>query len=221
MRSFKFPLQFIFLLWGIIFVTLLFLCPKRIYAEETSPLSDTTYGVTSVLMTILTTRGNVVSTPAEQSGTSYILPHPQTEPQIVQKTSDPKETWISQDIVDICEKIGPKNNLSPELLEAVIESESSGQQYAANGNCVGLMQVNKNLHAKRMQSLGYTDIWNKEANIATGANLLSELCNKYGSVGRGLMAYNGTPKAGSRSSLTPYASKILKRKEELERVHRK
>lgn len=137
------------------------------------------------------------------------------------KTDDPRETWLDQETIDICNRVGNAYNIAPELLEAIIESESSGQQYVYNGNCVGLMQVNKSLHAKRMRSLGYDDIWDKEANVATGASLLLDLCEKYGDVGYGLMAYNGTSNVSQRTTLTPYAQKILNRSMELERIHNK
>lgn len=153
-----------------------------------------------------------VAEPVEAVATPEPEPTPITRPE--------NDTWIGEDEIRICEKIGARYGLSPELLEAIIETESSGKQYARNGECIGLMQVNVRLHSRRMRRLGYNDLYGKEANIATGTDLLAELIEKNG-VGRGLMAYNGVPDARTRTSVTAYAGKILMRQEELERLHGK
>lgn len=137
------------------------------------------------------------------------------------ETPDPNDTWIGQDEILICEDAGAIFHVSPEILEAIIESESSGQQYARNGSCVGLMQIDYRYHTGRMQRMGFNDLYDKRANIYTGASLLVELCEKYGDIGTALMAYNGTEGVTSRTSLTEYAERILNRSAELERIHGK
>lgn len=143
-----------------------------------------------------------------------------TEPQIEElSTPDPNDTWIPEDEQQYCRQAGEAFGISPELLMAIIESESSGQQYARNGNCIGLMQVDQRYHTGRMQRLGFSNLWDKQANIYTGASLLAELMEKYGDTGYALMAYNGTSNVSSRTSLTRYASKILDRSDELQSIH--
>ena len=142
-----------------------------------------------------------------------------TEPQIEEpSTPDPNDTWIPEDEQEYCRQAGETFGISPELLMAIIESESSGQQYAQNGNCIGLMQVDQRYHTGRMQRLGFSNLWDKQANIYTGASLLADLMEKYGDTGYALMAYNGTSNVQSRTSLTRYASKILDRSDELQSI---
>lgn len=139
----------------------------------------------------------------------------------ISSSAKPNDTYIPASQQIICEKVGEKYSICPELLEAMIERESSGQPNASNGPCIGLMQVNKKYHTKRMQELGYQNLWDEQANIETGASLLADLCEKYEDVGVALMAYNGTKHPEERTELTKYAQGILDRSEELERIHGK
>lgn len=143
-----------------------------------------------------------------------------SEPQIEEPSiPDPDDTWIPADEQEYCREAGEAFGISPELLMAIVETESSGKQYAQNGNCIGLMQVDQRYHTGRMQNLGFSNLWDKRANIYTGASLLAELMEKYGDTGYALMAYNGTSNVTCRTSLTRYASKILTRADELQRIH--
>lgn len=136
-------------------------------------------------------------------------------------TDSTEDTKIGRDEVLICEDAGKIFHVSPELLEAIIERESNGEQYAANGPCIGLMQIDKRYHTGRMYEMGFQDLYDKRANIYTGASLIAELCEEYEDIGVSLMAYNGVKGATERTTLTPYAEKILNRSEELERIHGK
>ena len=62
---------------------------------------------------------------------------------------DQKEEWIEY-IGSICEE----KQISPELVEAVIERESNWNPDAQNGECIGLMQVDQVIHWKRAQDMG-------------------------------------------------------------------
>ena len=120
------------------------------------------------------------------------------------------DTFISKECVSYCEEIGGQYGICPELLEAIMESESSGDQWARNGNCKGLMQINM--------------IYDKRGNILLAADYLSELFLEYNDVGTVLMLYNGSRNAverGKRADYTEYALKIMKRSEQLERLHQK
>ena len=134
------------------------------------------------------------------------------------------DTFLPAEYVAYCEEIGGQYGICPELLEAIMESESSGNHKAQNGNCKGLMQINVTYHKNRMSKLGVTDIYDARGNILTAADYLAELFLEYGDVGTALMVYNGSKGAVSRGkegNYTEYASKIVRRSEQLERLHGK
>ena len=134
------------------------------------------------------------------------------------------DTFISPEYVAYCEEIGTQYGICPELLEAIMESESSGNSKARNGNCKGLMQINENYHKKRMKKLGVTDIYNERSNIMLAADYLAELFQEHGDLGTVLMIYNGSKNAigrGAQADYTQYAQTIMKRSEQLERLHQK
>lgn len=134
------------------------------------------------------------------------------------------DTFISEEYQSYCEEIGKQYGICPELLEAIMESESSGNAHAENGNCKGLMQINILYHRDRMSRLGVSDIYDGRGNILVAADYLVELFQKYGDVGTVLMVYNGSNNAldrGAQADYTEYASRIIKRSEQLERLHGK
>lgn len=134
------------------------------------------------------------------------------------------DTCIAPEYVAYCEEIGAQYGICPELLEAIIEAESSGNARAQNGGCKGLMQMNVKYHGDRMERLGVTDIYDARGNILVAADYLAELFGEYGDMGTVLMVYNGSSNAlerGERADYTEYAEKIMKRSEQLERLHGK
>lgn len=134
------------------------------------------------------------------------------------------DTFVPAEYVTYCEEIGKQYGICPELLEAIMESESSGNSNAQNGNCKGLMQINVTYHQQRMQKLGVTDIYDARGNILVAADYLTELFREHEDIGTVLMVYNGSGDAierGERGDHTEYAQKIIKRSEQLERLHGK
>ena len=135
------------------------------------------------------------------------------------------DTYISEEYQSYCEEIGEMYSVCPELLMAMIESESSGNPDATNGTCKGLMQVSEKWHRDRMKRLGVKDIYDPYGNILVATDYLMELAEKYEDVGMVLMVYNGDSRAHSywngKSDLSKYAAKILCRAEMLERIHGK
>ena len=134
------------------------------------------------------------------------------------------DTFISPECVAYCEEIGSQYAICPELLMAIMESESSGNPKAQNGNCKGLMQINVNYHKKRMERLGVSDIYDARGNILLAADYLAELFREHGDIGTVLMLYNGSKNAldrGKEANYTEYAKKIMARSEQLERLHQK
>ena len=136
-----------------------------------------------------------------------------------------EEEYLSEEIVSYTEEIGEQYGICPELIQAVIERESSGDPEAKNGTCIGLMQINKKYHVDRMEKLGVTDLYDTFSNILTGTDYLAELFEKYEDPYLVLMVYNmGARKAISRyeaGKYSKYAVTICERSAELERLHGK
>ena len=131
-----------------------------------------------------------------------------------------QDTWIDDEYVEYIEQVCSEKYLCPELVEALIESESSGQaDVVSSGGCVGLMQLNP----KYFEG----DLLNWKHNIDLGTDYLIELFEEYGDLEVVLTAYN----CGEYSKITKsaietgegnaYAKKISKRSAELEGIHGK
>jgi Transglycosylase SLT domain len=89
-----------------------------------------------------------------------------------------------------------KHNIDPSLLHAVVEQESKFNSKAIGpntryGRAKGLMQIMPAV----AESLGITDPYNAEQNIAGGTQLLADLTKQYGDEKLALAAYNWRPKA--------------------------
>lgn len=128
-------------------------------------------------------------------------------------------------IIEITKEIGQKYCICPELLQAMIETESSNNPKAVNGDCIGLMQINSKVHKERMKKLGVTDLYDPYSNILVGADYLSELFTQSEDIYLVLMKYNMSRKTAQAlyddGSYTVYALKIANRSVELERKHGK
>lgn len=136
-----------------------------------------------------------------------------------------EDTYIKPEYQKHCEEIGEMYCICPELLMAMIETESSGRADAENGSCKGLMQVSEKWHKDRMERLGVTDIFDPYGNILVASDYLLELFKKHQDVGVVLMVYNGDSRADDfadgKCDLSEYAQKILDRSAQLERLHGK
>lgn len=123
-------------------------------------------------------------------------------------------------ITEISEDYG----ICPELIMAMVETESNYQPDAKNDSCIGLMQVSDKWHTDRMERLGVTDLYDPYSNILVGVDFVAELADEYGDIGLVLMLYHGESKAFSNVQngiLSEYADGILSRSAELERLHGK
>ena len=137
--------------------------------------------------------------------------------------------YISElELIEITEEIGNQYDICPELLQAMAERESSLKIDAINGDCKGLMQISERWHVDRMERLGVTDIDEPYYNILLAADFLVELYNEPGSPHATeyvLMRYNMKIETANRlweaGEITDYASSIVARAEELERLHGK
>lgn len=138
--------------------------------------------------------------------------------------AETKDTWIREEYQVYIEEISNQYGVCPELIMAIVEHESSGRADATNKGCKGLMQINAKYHQDRMERLGVTDIYDPYSNILIGTDYIMELAEKHEELPLVLMVYNGTKNAIERwenEDYTGYAIRIMRRAEELERVHGK
>ena len=135
------------------------------------------------------------------------------------------DTWVSRTAYDACLKYGQEYNISPELLMAIIEKESSGKPNVYNGECRGLMQVSIRWHKERMVRLNCDDLFDEAQNIHVATDYLAELLEKYEDIRLVLMMYNMKKdtalKNWKNGNITPYATEIIERAKELEEIHSK
>lgn len=134
------------------------------------------------------------------------------------------DTYISETAKGACIEYGEEYNISPELLMAMIETESSGKPDAENGGCKGLMQIFTKYHKDRMGRLGVSDIFDERGNILVGTDYLAELCEKYEDMYLCLCIYHGESDAIEKwenGETSEYAETILERSYELEKLHGK
>ena len=127
---------------------------------------------------------------------------------------DELESWQAY-IEVVCEQ----KDICPELVQALIETESNWDPEARNGDCIGLMQISEYWHQDRMERLGVTDLTDPYDNILVGVDYLQELTCIYVDQAMVLMIYNGDSRAWrfwETGEMSEYAAKILERAAELE-----
>ncbi len=131
------------------------------------------------------------------------------------------DTYISEEYQEYVYEVAEEYNLSPELIVAMIETESSGRRkVVSSANCIGLMQVSPKWHGDRMERLGVTDLTDAYGNILVGCDFVAELFEKYDDVYAVLMAYNegeyhGAIERAEAGEYSKYAKKIVARWNEL------
>ena len=129
------------------------------------------------------------------------------------------EEFARPDLIPYIEEVAAGYGVSPELIEAMIETESGGISTVRNGTCIGLMQVSTRWHRDRAAALG-VDMTTDQGNILTGVDYLMEIAAEEEDLYYVLATYNGQSNAAPGKS-SGYAEKILNRAEELEKVHGK
>ncbi len=129
------------------------------------------------------------------------------------------EEFIRPDLIPYITEKAAEYGIKAELIEAVIETESGGQQYARCGDCKGLMQVSQKYNSDRMKELGVTDLYDEKGNIAVGIDNLWAWHEMYGDdLYLVLGKYNGQSDC-AEGVPNEYAQKILDRTVELEKLH--
>lgn len=106
---------------------------------------------------------------------------------LVLSATDPKDTY-KEYVSEICEQY---ENIDPEVIEAMIEKESSWDAGAVSrSGAIGLMQIIPKWQGDRMEKLEVTDISDPYSNILIGVDYLAELIDMFEDVTEALMVYN-------------------------------
>lgn len=124
------------------------------------------------------------------------------------------DTYICEEYQNLCEAAEKEYGISAELLEALIETESSGQSDVVGGTCIGLCQLNSCYFSG--------DLYDPETNIRLASEYLISLTEEYVDMAAVLMRYHGEKNVKERArtgKISRYARTILKRKSELEYIH--
>lgn len=150
-----------------------------------------------------------------------------TEPAYIPSTEAAEGCISEAELIAITEEVGAMYDICPELLQALVERESTFYINATNGNCKGLAQISTRWHTERMERLGVTDIYEPYGNILVAADYLRELYNErqdddtYYVLMRYNMAIDTANQLYAAGEITDYARGIVKRAMELERLHGK
>lgn len=135
------------------------------------------------------------------------------------------EAFTREMLIAFTEEIGGLYDISPELLQAMAERESTINPDAVNGDCKGIMQVSEHWHKDRMERLGVSDIFDPYGNILVAADFLTELREENPDPVYMLMRYNMEINTANElynsGKYTDYATGIIARAAELEKEHGK
>ncbi len=145
------------------------------------------------------------------------------EPETVTEEEFISLSYIPEYIQKLCFEIGYEYHIAPELLIAIIESESGGDVNARNksSGCMGLMQLHPKYADYYMQKAGVSDPYNAEHNIRTGCEILIEKFEEYGDLPIVLMKYHGESKALENyhnGTYSAYCIKIMERMDEMQAI---
>ena len=140
----------------------------------------------------------------------------------LEKYPDADSTISEEDLKDICLRAGEEFGISPYILYAMAERESSRHVYSVSGSgCKGLFQISPKWHEQRMQSLGVDDIYDPLGNARTAASYMSELLAAGdGDYYYALMRYNMKTETANdlyeAGKISEYAQGIVDRAHDLE-----
>ena len=105
------------------------------------------------------------------------------------------KTAAGDRVVQTVESTCANNGVPERLVWAVIWVESRGMEDADNGQCVGLMQLNRTYEKTFIANTGVQNLTDPANNVTAGVWWLGELLAEYGDTTLALMAYNMGPAA--------------------------
>lgn len=115
-------------------------------------------------------------------------------------------TINSYKLSEIIRRESIKNNISPELILAIIKVESNFDENAKSPkNARGLMQIRKIVLKDLKMLINHKELYNSETNIKIGTLYLAKLIKRFNSVEKALNYYN----SGSIKR-TSYSKKVLR-----------
>ena len=123
---------------------------------------------------------------------------------------DPKYKNVSEKVKNTVKNVAQAEGLDPNLLMAVIKTESNFNPRAkSSAQCKGLMQLKDSTAAEVAEELGMGqnfDVYDIETNIRLGARYLKKMLKKFnGNVKLALAAYNAGPNAVKKyGGVPPY-----------------
>lgn len=172
------------------------------YQPEAEPIHTETYYEEPERVTeLVVVHEETETTPSTESTTEAITEAPE-EPKAYNTTLP---VWMQDIVIAECGDV-----IAPEIVMAMIEKESNGNQYAIgdDGRSLGLMQIQPKHHIETMIRLNSTDLFDAQENIKVGVEILKGLYERYGSIDAAVVAYN----AGSfKGTMTNYGSSVMAR----------
>lgn len=134
-----------------------------------------------------------------------------------------EEVIITDEVKFWTEKYGSEYNIAPEVLQAIVWTESRCDPTAQSPDksCKGLMQIKPSCHRERMDRLGARNVFGVWENLKTGTDYLAELAEEEEDIAVALARYNGqSPEKIEKTrqgEYSGYVKKVLEIAEELER----
>lgn len=135
------------------------------------------------------------------------------------------DSYIKKEYIAYCEEIADKyENISPELLVAMIEKETGGKnQEVKRGKTryQGLTMINPKYQKARMKKLGIKSLMDEYSNILCCADILQTNYDKYGSIRLAVIGFNAGEyskmfkTAKKKGTTTKYCKWVMNRAKEL------
>ena len=98
---------------------------------------------------------------------------------------------VPEDVRQISVELGTMYDICPEVIQATCFKESSFNPLIENGGCIGIMQVNPEWHADRMDRLGVTDLYDTRSCMMAGSEDVSEYADEILRISAELERENG------------------------------
>ncbi len=117
-------------------------------------------------------------------------------------SKSPQNSRFSQSLETMIRQEAQKQQVSPQLIKAIVQIESGGKASARSPKgALGLMQLMPNT----ARELGVRDPLNPRQNLAGGIHYLKKMAHRFGDLDLALAAYNAGPKSVEKyKGIPPY-----------------